>query len=348
MDCISITPRFHRDELYKCVNRPLCLLLKYQPGIPGGISSQGTALQTLAQICREANPSATLDKTNPFNDIVSLPNTLEKHLEQFWKKAVYLCEILGSWSAEFFIAETVKILGNSVMGRKNLSLNATESVKCSLLGILDLPGLDTSYRAGLDSETFNLSPKAQCLITFLAEQPLGTTTGIIFVQRRVTTAVICHLLSTHPRTKDRFRCAPFVGSSNDPSRKYSLGELLDLKAQKEVLERFRTGEINLLVATNALEEGIDVQSCNLVVCFDPPSNLKSFIQRRGRARREKSTLAIMASTEDDSWKMERWQALEAELVRICQSDREAGETWDAALDGADGDVDFKLIHPKTK
>ncbi|KAK3613522.1 Dicer-like protein 2, partial [Elasticomyces elasticus] len=255
--------------------------------------------------------------------------------------------MLGSWPAEFFIVETVKLLRHTVLGRKALFLDAKENVKRSLLRVFQTPGLDISYRAGLDHDTFDLSSKAQCLVTFLAEQPPGATTAIVFVQRRVVTAVLCHLLSTHPMTKDRFRCAPFVGSSNIPSRKHSLGELLDLPAQKGILEEFRSGNINLLVATNALEEGIDVQSCNLVVCFDPPSNLKSFIQRRGRARQEKSTLAIMASTEDDTWKVEKWQALEAELVRICQSDRDAAEALDAGLGDEDETIDFKLVHPKT-
>ena len=271
-----------------------------------------------------------------------------KNLEQVWKKALYLHEILGSWSAEFFIVETVKLLKHSIMGHTGLFPDASENMKRSLLGMLDIPGLDISYQTGLDSDSFDLSPKAQCLITFLAKQPLGTTTGIVFAQRRVTTAVISHLLSTHPRTKDRFHCAPFVGSSNNPARKCNLGEILDLREQKEVLEKFRSGEVNLLIATNVLEEGIDVQSCNLVVCFDPPSNLKSFVQRRGRARRGRSTLAIMASTEDDAFKVESWEALEAELLRICQSDREAADGWVPPPGGDDEYVDFKLIHPKTK
>ncbi|KAK5548299.1 Dicer-like protein 2, partial [Exophiala xenobiotica] len=50
---------------------------------------------------------------------------------------------------------------------------------------------------------------------------------------------------------------------------------------------------NLIIETDVLEEGIDVTACNLVVCFDVPSNLKPFLQRRGRARQEQSTFAIL-------------------------------------------------------
>lgn len=42
--------------------------------------------------------------------------------------------------------------------------------------------------------------------------------------------------------------------------------------------------MNIIVATQILEEGLDVPSCNLVVRFDPAGNACSFIQSRGRAR----------------------------------------------------------------
>ncbi|RFU33249.1 hypothetical protein B7463_g3061, partial [Scytalidium lignicola] len=76
---------------------------------------------------------------------------------------------------------------------------------------------------------------------------------------------------------------------------------------------------NLIIATDALEEGIDVAACNLVICFDPPPNVKSFIQRRGRARQEKSKFAIMFPKNEGSSKLESWRTLEATLIQAYQS-----------------------------
>lgn len=42
-----------------------------------------------------------------------------------------------------------------------------------------------------------------------------------------------------------------------------------------------------------LEEGLDVQSCNLVIRFDPSSTVCSFIQSRGRARSPNSDFVLM-------------------------------------------------------
>jgi ERCC4-related helicase len=59
------------------------------------------------------------------------------------------------------------------------------------------------------------------------------------------------------------------------------------------LEKFRSGELDLIISTTVLEEGIDVPACNIVICFDEPSSLKSFVQRRGRARMKESKLVLM-------------------------------------------------------
>ncbi|KAF6176416.1 hypothetical protein GIB67_018244 [Kingdonia uniflora] len=57
-------------------------------------------------------------------------------------------------------------------------------------------------------------------------------------------------------------------------------------------------QINIIVATQILEEGLDVQSCNLVIRFDPPATVCSFIQSRGRARMPGSDYILMVQSED--------------------------------------------------
>ncbi|KAL4181409.1 hypothetical protein AMTRI_Chr12g271070 [Amborella trichopoda] len=51
--------------------------------------------------------------------------------------------------------------------------------------------------------------------------------------------------------------------------------------------------INLLIATNVAEEGLDIQTCCLVVRYDMPETVASFIQSRGRARMQQSEYAFL-------------------------------------------------------
>jgi endoribonuclease Dicer len=48
-----------------------------------------------------------------------------------------------------------------------------------------------------------------------------------------------------------------------------------------------------MVASDVLEEGIDIPKCNLVVKFDIPKNYRSYIQSKGRARHHSSKYYIM-------------------------------------------------------
>lgn len=45
-----------------------------------------------------------------------------------------------------------------------------------------------------------------------------------------------------------------------------------------VLLSFRSGDLNCLVSTQVLEEGMDVKRCNLVVRFDRIQTLRSYVQ----------------------------------------------------------------------
>lgn len=50
------------------------------------------------------------------------------------------------------------------------------------------------------------------------------------------------------------------------------------QAQARVVDRFRRGDLNLLVATNIGSEGMDFKQCAAVVAFEPPPDLTSYIQ----------------------------------------------------------------------
>jgi ERCC4-related helicase len=77
------------------------------------------------------------------------------------------------------------------------------------------------------------------------------------------------------------------------------GASMSEKLMHQNLANFRRGEIDILVATAALEEGIDVPDCQFVVQFDPVDVVKSHIQRSGRARFAQSTVYYFGNDQSD-------------------------------------------------
>ena len=52
-----------------------------------------------------------------------------------------------------------------------------------------------------------------------------------------------------------------------------------------VMEKFRTGEINLLIATDVSARGIDIPGVNYVVNYDMPDVDENYVHRVGRTGR---------------------------------------------------------------
>jgi ERCC4-related helicase len=239
-----------------------------------------------------------------------------KQLKRFIQRANIIYEELGRWALDYFIRESLDSLRNGNDIKFNFG-QKWQDIRAELLQLLESHILPLLERRS--SSEMMVSCKVQQLVEFLTNKDENECSGLVFVQQRATVAVLTALLSQHPATRYRFKCATFVGFSNSGNRRYDMDQLLDLKIQQKTLAEFRARKKNLVIATDVLEEGIDVTACNLVICFDPPKNLKSFIQRRGRARQERSEYVIMCSQNDT--KIDQWESLEQEMIERYQDDQ---------------------------
>lgn len=176
---------------------------------------------------------------------------------------------------------------------------------------------------------------------YLLQNPHGDLCGIVFVNQRVVASVLSSLLNGHSIADGRLRCVPSVGNSNFYGRRFAITELIDRRSQKQVLATFRQGQSNIIVATSVLEEGIDVQACNVVACFDFPPNLKSYVQRRGRARHQYSRYGMLLGVTADPSKIAQWDQLEDELTPLCQKERQQAEVY-CRIEAEDEAMDYTL------
>ncbi len=97
---------------------------------------------------------------------------------------------------------------------------------------------------------------------------------------------------------ENVKAALFVGQA----KKKNSG--LNQKEQKLLLEKFSSGEFNVLVSTSIGEEGLDIPKVDTVVFYEPvPSAIRS-IQRRGRTGRNDSgrvIILVAKKTRDEAY-----------------------------------------------
>ncbi|KAK1339508.1 hypothetical protein QTO34_020191 [Cnephaeus nilssonii] len=155
--------------------------------------------------------------------------------------------------------------------------------------------------------------------------------GIIFVERRYTAVVLNRLIKEAGKQdpelayiSSNFITGHGIGK-NQPRNKQMEAEF---RKQEEVLRKFRAHETNLLIATSIVEEGVDIPKCNLVVRFDLPTEYRSYVQSKGRARAPISNYIMLADTdkirgfEED---LKTYKAIEKILRNKCSKSVDTGE-----------------------
>ena len=93
---------------------------------------------------------------------------------------------------------------------------------------------------------------------------------------------------------------------------------LDQKEREEVMLDFRNGKIDVLVATDIVARGIDVDDIPLVINFDVPREAEDYVHRSGRtARAENSGEAVTLVSPEDRHYFRRIESfLKKDIERI--------------------------------
>ena len=148
-------------------------------------------------------------------------------------------------------------------------------------------GVTRHYRSQ-KQEQVELIPSSNERPASTLEETVNTLRVLIFTQYRDTARHIVEVLS-----ENGIKASRFVGQAKrqgDPGMKQD--------EQSSILDSFRNGEFDVLVATSIAEEGLDIPEVDLVIFYEPiPSEIR-YIQRRGRTgRKSAGTVMILAAKE---------------------------------------------------
>ena len=326
LNAIAKTPKASREELLKHVVRPELIPVLY-PTYSADSSPNSQALRSLSNLFLgldpeqdpyviklraepDANNSPQLQKA-----LLSGKTYCSEQIKSLYIKSKDILVELGPWATDYYIHAVSRKFCSREEGLIP-GVSALDDTEKQYLEMLLLSIVFPSPALFLLGNDLQLSGKVQCLLHFLKSVDTIDFTGLIFVRTRATCAVLAHLLSVHVQTKDSFRVSTFVGMSMSSNKKLNIGELVDVRNQKDTLDHLRNGQKNLVIATSVLEEGIDVSACNVVICFEKPPNLVSFIQRRGRARKSQSKYVLMFPEETHQSALATYERLEEQMTKM--------------------------------
>jgi ATP-dependent DNA helicase MPH1 len=127
-------------------------------------------------------------------------------------------------------------------------------------------------------------------------RPPSDTRIMIFVHYRDSAEEVTRVLKRH---EPMIRPHVFVGQTGAKA-----SEGMDQKTQLEVIEKFKKGTYNTIVATSIGEEGLDIGEVDLIVCYDSSASPIRMLQRMGRTGRKRAgniVLLLMKGKEEDSY-----------------------------------------------
>lgn len=210
--------------------------------------------------------------------------------------ALKLCDELGPWPAERVLelsihdaATKLKYSRFQKNSRNDQNLEEMENIVDKLDQYIM-----NSKSLGDDAPPLtvgDISPKVVALLNVLEtfRSTRNKFSAILFCRQRWTACVLAMVVK-YWKKLDWIRPGVIVGHGTSGSSTLNMS----IQGQDDIMTKFRNGQINLLFATQVAEEGLDIQSCILVIRFDMFANLAAYIQSRGRARHKRSVFVVLS------------------------------------------------------
>jgi len=101
----------------------------------------------------------------------------------------------------------------------------------------------------------------------------------------------------------------------------SVGEMhsdLDQSQRDQIMHEFRNNRVNILVATDIVARGIDIDDISLVINYDVPHDAEDYVHRIGRtARASAEGMSITFVSEEEQYKFKQIEVfLEKDIYKI--------------------------------
>ncbi|RDD42015.1 Endoribonuclease Dicer [Trichoplax sp. H2] len=243
----------------------------------------------------------------------SSKKVLEGYVKDF--KATY--EGLGGYGLYLIINSVINELVKVINDPSKWKLYSLFLKKLYLIQKeLQQAGLDHWESVYQQPKLFTLFNELHKLLSNLGDS--RNFCAIIFTEKRCVAYALSSILDKVAEHDNAFSCikSDFVVGHGTRVSSSLVATNMSHNQQTRAINKFRRQDVNILVATNVLEEGIDVPKCNLVVRFDEIKTFGSYLQAKGRARAQHAHYIILVEKDkiaDARDQFSTWSYLERYL-----------------------------------
>ena len=147
---------------------------------------------------------------------------------------------------------------------------------------------------------------------------------IIFITNRIVAHILNPTLSRYLEEKFPDKKSQEIIGLNKRNKSQSsltLAPTITLNKLNQIVKDFNENKFDILIGTSAVEEGLDIQSCNAVISLAEIQTPKSYIQMKGRARKTNSRFYIFSySKEETTSKVRNFLEIQKKMRELFNDD----------------------------